>query len=379
MPPLTTLGAMESAAAPAVASALLEGAELAAELAGSSGAGGRAERDSVVGIALAVSSSAFIGSSFIVKKKGLRVAAAQANAPRAGAGGFGYLKEPLWWLGMTTMVVGEIANFAAYAFAPALVVTPLGALSIIVSAILADRVLGEKLHTFGWLGCLLCIIGSLTIVLHSPEERSVDNVLELWYLAMEPAFLMYASTAVVVALYLMYIVGPVHGNSNILVYLFVCSLFGSLSVMSCKALGVALKLTFQGHNQLVYRETWYCALVVAFCVVTQMNYLNKALDIFNTAVVTPIYYVLFTTLTILASVIMFKEWESQTPPQLVTEACGFVTILSGVFLLHVTRDSETFRKRFLAEVPVEQTSPAKYAPGYAMRRSGSIDAERGGR
>ena len=30
-----------------------------------------------------------------------------------------------------TVIVGEIANFAAYAFAPAILVTPLGALSII--------------------------------------------------------------------------------------------------------------------------------------------------------------------------------------------------------------------------------------------------------
>lgn len=34
------------------------------------------------------------------------------------------------------MVVGEIANFAAYAFAPAILVTPLGALSIIVRWVL---------------------------------------------------------------------------------------------------------------------------------------------------------------------------------------------------------------------------------------------------
>ena len=33
---------------------------------------------------------------------------------------------------MITMIVGEVANFAAYAFAPAILVTPLGALSIIV-------------------------------------------------------------------------------------------------------------------------------------------------------------------------------------------------------------------------------------------------------
>lgn len=30
------------------------------------------------------------------------------------------------------MILGEIANFAAYAFAPAILVTPLGALSVLV-------------------------------------------------------------------------------------------------------------------------------------------------------------------------------------------------------------------------------------------------------
>jgi hypothetical protein len=50
----------------------------------------------------------------------------------AGAGGFTYLREPLWWVGLISMIVGEAANFVAYAFAPAILVTPLGALSIIV-------------------------------------------------------------------------------------------------------------------------------------------------------------------------------------------------------------------------------------------------------
>ena len=39
-----------------------------------------------------------------------------------------------------------------------------------------------------------------------------------------------------------------------------------------------------------------------------MNYLNKALDTFNTAVVSPIYYVCFTTMTITASAILFNGW-----------------------------------------------------------------------
>ncbi|KAL6343116.1 hypothetical protein AAG906_019659 [Vitis piasezkii] len=47
---------------------------------------------------------------------------------------------------------------------------------------------------------------------------------------------------------------------------------------------------------------------------------------------------MFTTLTILASMIMFKDWDTQNGSQIVTELCGFVTILSGTFLLHKTKD-----------------------------------------
>ncbi|CAA2976883.1 probable magnesium transporter NIPA4 [Olea europaea subsp. europaea] len=47
---------------------------------------------------------------------------------------------------------------------------------------------------------------------------------------------------------------------------------------------------------------------------------------------------MFTSLTILASVIMFKDWDRQNPTQIVTEMCGFVTTLSGTFLLHKTKD-----------------------------------------
>ena len=33
---------------------------------------------------------------------------------------------------MITMIVGEVANFVAYTYAPAILVTPLGALSVLV-------------------------------------------------------------------------------------------------------------------------------------------------------------------------------------------------------------------------------------------------------
>ncbi|XP_044460760.1 probable magnesium transporter NIPA4 isoform X2 [Mangifera indica] len=292
--------------------------------------------DNIKGLVLALSSSLFIGASFIVKKKGLKKAG--ASGIRAGVGGYSYLYEPLWWVGMITMIVGEIANFAAYAFAPAILVTPLGALSIIISAVLAHIILHERLHIFGILGCALCVVGSTTIVLHAPQERDIESVIEVWNLATDPAFLLYAALVITAVFVLIFQFIPEYGQTHIMVYIGVCSLVGSLSVMSVKALGIALKLTLSGMNQLIYPQTWFFTLIVFTCVITQMNYLNKALDTFNTAVVSPIYYVMFTSLTILASVIMFKDWDRQNPTQIVTEMCGFVTILSGTFLLHKTKD-----------------------------------------
>lgn len=237
---------------------------------------------------------------------------------------------------MLTMIIGEAANFAAYAFAPAILVTPLGALSILVSTIFAHILLNERLNIFGGLGCVLCITGSLAIVLHAPEEQPITSVLQVWGLALQPRFILYTITALSSVYYLIWRIPFETQTSNILIYVAICSIVGSLSVMSCKALGIALKLTLEGSNQLVYPQTYIFVVVVGAAVITQMNYLNKALDLFNTAIVTPIYYVMFTTLTITASMIMFPEQQGMA--DVVTELSGFATIVCGTFLLHATKD-----------------------------------------
>ncbi|KAJ6297324.1 hypothetical protein OIU78_022958 [Salix suchowensis] len=151
-------------------------------------------------------------------------------SPMNGAGGYTYLYEPLWWIGMITMIAGEIANFAAYAFAPAILVTPLGALSIIISAALAHAILQEKLHSFGILGCALCVVGSTTIVLHAPQEREIESVKEVWDLATEPAFLLYAAIVITAVVVIIIRAIPHYGQTHVMVYISICSLMGSLSV-----------------------------------------------------------------------------------------------------------------------------------------------------
>lgn len=290
------------------------------------------------GLILAVCSSAFIGASFILKKKGLKRAATRGI--RAGVGGYTYLLEPLWWAGMVMMITGEAANFVAYIYAPAVLVTPLGALSIIVSSILAHFLLKERIQKLGVLGCVTCIVGSIVIVIHAPQEHTPNSVQEIWELATQPAFITYVVASVSVVLALVLHFEPRYGQTNLLVYMGICSLMGSLTIVSIKAVGIAIKLTLDGISQIAYPQTWFFVTVAVIGVITQLNYLNKALDTFNAAIVSPVYYVMFTTFTLIASAIMFKDWYGQDVTSVVSELCGFITVLSGTIILHSTRENE---------------------------------------
>lgn len=291
-----------------------------------------------IGLSLAVSSSLFIGSSFIVKKKGL-IRINRHGQIRAGMGGFGYLREWVWWAGLLLLGIGESANFAAYAFAPASLVTPLGALSVLVSAILSSKFLRERVNLLGKVGCLLCILGSVMIVIHSPEEGSVETMDELGFMLIEPGFITYVVTILIASTVLVVYFVPKYGNSNVLIYVLICSVIGSLSVMGCKGLGIAIRETFSGRkNEFKNFLSWFCMICVIIFVSVQMNYLNKALDIFNTSIVIPIYYVFFTTFVIIASSILFKEWTSLGAEDILGNMSGFLTVICAIFLLNAFKD-----------------------------------------
>lgn len=84
------------------------------------------------------------------------------------------------------MVFGELFNFAAYAYAPAILVTPLGALSVLIGAVLGSYFLKEELGTLGKLGCAICLLGALNIVLHAPPDEEVETVDQILEYALQP-------------------------------------------------------------------------------------------------------------------------------------------------------------------------------------------------
>lgn len=140
------------------------------------------------------------------------------------------------------------------------------------------------------------------------------------------------------SLLLIFVAGPRYGQSNVLVYVLVCSAIGSLSVSCVKGLGIALKELFSGKPVLKKPLGWVLLVCLVICISIQINYLNKALDIFNTSLVTPVYYVLFTTAVMMCSAILFKEWRHMVLDNIIGTISGFLTIVAGIFLLHAFRD-----------------------------------------
>nr|CAI5840280.1 unnamed protein product [Callosobruchus analis] len=299
-----------------------------------------------IGLLLAVCSSLFIGTSFIIKKISL-TRLSRIGALRAGAGGFGYLKDWFWWLGISAMGFGEILNFAAYGFAPASVVTPLGALSVLVSAVLASKFLNEKLTILGKLGCLLCILGSTIIVIHAPKEESLENFNLFLSRLQEPAFARYMICIVLLCSAILCYLGPRYGSKYVFIYITLCSAIGGVTVMACKAIGLALK-SYSGKS---YPTFWLLStilLTMCVCVCVQISYLNRTLDLFNASIVTPTYYVFFTSFVIAESVVLFREWERMTTGDMAGTLCGFVVTVVAVFVLSTFKEGQQSQRHFAA-------------------------------
>lgn len=290
-----------------------------------------------VGLSLAVASGIFIGISFVLKKVGLLKANAKYN--EAAGEGYGYLKNAHWWGGMTLMIIGEICNFVAYAFVDAILVTPLGALSVVVTTILSAIFLKERLSFVGKVGCFSCIVGSIVIVMNAPGQSSVADIQQMKGFVIAPGFLTYAGIVVVGCAFIALWAGPRYGKKSMLVYLSVCSLIGGLSVVATQGLGSAVVAQAGGKPQF---NQWFLYLLLVFVIatlLTEIVYLNKALNLFNAALVTPTYYVFFTSSTIVTSAILFRGFKG-TGIQIATVIMGFLVICSGVVLLQMSKSAK---------------------------------------
>jgi magnesium transporter len=104
--------------------------------------------------------------------------------------------------------------------------------------------------------------------------------------------------------------------------------------------------------------------------------IQKALNLFNAALVTPTYYVFFTSATIITSAILFQGFKG-TPLQIVTVIMGFLQICSGVVLLQLSKsakdvpDAAVFKGDLDQVRQVAEVEEPEYEPRADALRGGS--------
>jgi hypothetical protein len=105
---------------------------------------------------------------------------------------------------------------------------------------------------------------------------------------------------------------------------------------------------------------------------------QKALNIYNAALVTPTYYVIFTSATIITSAILFRGFKG-TPASITTVVMGFLQICSGVVLLQLSKssknvpDTEIFRGDLdQIKTVAEQSEPESEPKADTIRGTAAI-------
>ncbi|EMR09728.1 hypothetical protein PNEG_01913 [Pneumocystis murina B123] len=285
----------------------------------------------LIGFLLALASGFFIGTSFVIKKKGL-LDTTRSRGLVAGQG-HAYLKNGIWWTGMIIMIIGELCNFIAYAFASAILVTPLGAMSIVVCSVGSSIFLKERLSFVGKVGCGFCIIGVCMIVINAPEQDSLEKIQEVAKEMISVVFLSYTAIVFFICFIIGVWIGPRWGNKSVFVYISISSLVGGITVVCTQGFGMSIVSAISGvPDQLTHWFLYFLGISIIIMILVEINYLNKALNIFNTAIVTPIYFTYFTTCTIVSTAVLHRGFHGP-PISIVDVFLGFLTIVGGIILL----------------------------------------------
>lgn len=242
--------------------------------------------------------------------------------------GYKFLKSPLWWCYILFTAGGEGCNAAAYNFAPATLVTPLGALSMVVTCILSCQFLRESLNIVSRIGVALAILGSVFIILNAPVDQKIESLdaLKSEHLYTWP-FMLYSGVNLV-GIFLSVWNQKKHFFYRILVI----SLCGSFVVISLKS--ITIVATQEGFPGMLtnYATYAFIAVLVTGLVVNAMQ-LTKALSLADASTVIPIHYVCFTSSVIVGTNILFQEYKNMNVVQMIQVSCGFVILCIAVFLI----------------------------------------------
>ncbi|XP_062583733.1 NIPA-like protein 2 [Saccostrea cucullata] len=243
-----------------------------------------------------------------------------------------YTKDPLWWIGILLMVVGEIGNFSAYGFSPASLVAPLGTTTVVANMFLAALFLKEKIKAEHLFGSALAVIGAFLLIAFSAKNEKVLNGDEINEALTQLSFIIYICVELVI-LGILFFLLYFKEMKKVIIYLLISSIVASFTVIAAKAVSSMLQITFDGFSQMSYPILYIMLIVMVVTAITQVKFLNEAMKAFDSTVVVPTNFVFFTISAIVAGIAFYKEFWGMNALEVFMFLIGCFLSFVGVYFI----------------------------------------------
>ncbi|XP_071758494.1 NIPA-like protein 2 [Centroberyx gerrardi] len=281
-------------------------------------------RTYLLGIIISICGNVLISISLNIQK--------YAHVRQSQRGSKPYYTSMLWWCGVVLMGVGELGNFAAYGFAPASLIAPLGCVSVIASAVISVVFLKETLRASDILGGTLAVAGTYLLVTFAPHTSTHITAHLVQYYAISWHFLLYLFIEVIVFCVLLYLYKR-RNVKHIVIVMLLVALLASLTVISVKAVSGMITESLKGHLQLIYPIFYVMLVVMVASCAFQIKFLNQAMKMFDATEVVPINFVFFTASAIVAGIVFYQEFEGLALLNIFMFLFGCLLSFLGVFLI----------------------------------------------
>lgn len=282
-------------------------------------------KDNLIGSLLAIFGHLIISIGLNLQKYS-HVRLAGTKDPRS------YFKTKTWWLGLFLMILGEIAVFSSYAFAPLSLIVPLSAVSLIASSIIGIIFIKEKWKPKEFLSCGLAVIGTYLLITFGPnshEKMTGENIVR--HLVSWP-FLLYMLVEILAFCSLLYFYKQKNAN-YLLIILMLVALLGSTTVITVKALAGMIIVSIQGTLQLGYPIFYIMFVCMVATAIAQASFLSQASQLYDSALIASVNYIMSTSLAISAGAVFYVDFRNEDVLHLCMFFLGCLIAFLGVFLI----------------------------------------------
>ncbi|XP_015280349.1 PREDICTED: NIPA-like protein 3 isoform X2 [Gekko japonicus] len=254
-----------------------------------------------------------------------------------------YFKTKTWWCGLFLLFFGELGVFSASPFAPLSLIVPLGAVSVIATAIIGIIFIKEKWKPKEFLSCGLAVVGTYLLITFGPnshETMTGENITK--HLVSWP-FLLYTLVEIILFCLLLYFYKERKAN-YIVVILLLVALLGSMTAITVKAVAGMIAVSIQGNLQLGYPIFYIMVVCMVATAAFQATFLTQASQLYDASQIASVGYILSTMIAITAGATFYLDFTGEDVLHICMFALGCLIAFLGVFL--ITRNK---RKSILFE------------------------------